>query len=203
MPAVRAVFQTIIDSEEPLTDPIYGNRYRCASTLRDGTYLPCVVLQSRSKLVDLAKRRISEEKTGKGRIGGPDPYGQVVSSFVSSGNRVADYDIVAVEKSRFAIPQELLSRIHGETWMSWTGWVFEMTDGRLFSYGSTFSFEFFQMPEGYGFSDVRAVHNHSYVSATGEISPLPRGMPGGIPNDYDKVTIFRDRPYFVCNIDGI
>jgi hypothetical protein len=59
------------------------------------------------------------------------------------------------------------------------------------------------MPEGYGFSDVRAVHNHSYVSATGEISPLPRGMPGGIPNDYDKVTIFRDRPYFVCNIDGI
>jgi hypothetical protein len=94
MPAVKAVFQTIIDSEEPLTSAIYGNRYRCACTLRDGTYLPCVVLQSRSKLVALAKRRISEEKEGKGKIAGTDPYGQIVSSFVSR-NWIADYDMIA------------------------------------------------------------------------------------------------------------
>jgi hypothetical protein len=203
MPAAKAVFQIIIDTEKPLTSTTYGDRYRCACTLRDGTYLPCVMLQSRSKLVALAKRRINEEKEGKGNIADPDPYGQIVSSFVASGNRIADYDIIAAEKSRFAIPQALLSKIHGETWMSWTGWVFEMTDGRVFSYGSTFSSEFFQLPEGYAFNDVHAVHNHSYVNAAGEICLLPRGMPGSIPNDYDRAAIFRDRPYFVCNIDGI
>jgi hypothetical protein len=81
--------------------------------------------------------------------------------------------------------------------------VFEMTDGRVFSYGSTFNFEFFQLPEEYAFDNVRAVHNHSYVSAAGKICPLPTGMPSSIPNDYDREAIFRDWPYFVCNIDGI
>jgi hypothetical protein len=87
--------------------------------------------------------------------------------------------------------------------MGWTGWVFEMDDGRLFSYGSTFSYEFFQLPDVYGFHDVSAVHNHSYVNANGEICPLERGMPGSIPQDYHRDNILRERPYFVCYVDGI
>ena len=43
---------------EPLDDSIYGPRYRCSITLKDGTFLPCVVIQSKDRLVDLAKRRI-------------------------------------------------------------------------------------------------------------------------------------------------
>ena len=173
MTSPKPTFQIIIDTEAPLADNIFGNRYRCACTLRDGTYLPCVVLQSRSKIVELAKRRIKEEMVSKGRIGGPDPFGQVVSSFVTSGNRIADYDVVATEKSPFAISQTLLSKIHGETWMSWTGWVFEMNDGCLFSCGSTFDYEFFPLPDGYGFQDVSAVHNHSYVNGL----EFPRSCP--------------------------
>jgi len=34
-----------IDNVEPLKDQIYGNRYRVAAHLNDGTYLPCLVLQ--------------------------------------------------------------------------------------------------------------------------------------------------------------
>jgi hypothetical protein len=57
----------------------------------------------------------------EGNIGGDDPYGQIVSSFVASGNRVAAYDVAEALQSRFAPPLPLLSRIQGETTMGWTG----------------------------------------------------------------------------------
>lgn len=54
---------------EPLKDNIYGNRYRVAAYLIDGTYLPCVVFQSKRKLVELALRRLAETKTDRGVVG--------------------------------------------------------------------------------------------------------------------------------------
>ncbi len=47
--SIRAaeVAKFVRDSVEPLVDSIYGNRYRCAAYLLDGTYLPCVVFQSK------------------------------------------------------------------------------------------------------------------------------------------------------------
>jgi hypothetical protein len=109
--------------------------------------VPCAVLQSRERLVELAKRRIKEEMSGKGFIAMPDPYGQIVNSFVTHGNLINDYEVSSASESKYAIPLDLLSQIHGETAMGWTGWVFKMNDGKLFSYGSTFHFEFFQLPE--------------------------------------------------------
>ncbi|HRE81472.1 MAG TPA: hypothetical protein PLN52_10510 [Opitutaceae bacterium] len=79
------------------------------------------MLQSKAKQVELAKRRFKEEMSGKGRIGGPDPYGQVLSVFVASGNRVNDYDVASASPSLFAPPLALLEQIHGETTMSWRG----------------------------------------------------------------------------------
>jgi hypothetical protein len=192
-------FQRIIDTVEPLEDSIYGPRYRCALTLKDGTELPCAILQSKSKIVDLAKRRIKEEQSGKGRIGGADPYGQIVSVFVTGGNRINDYEVVDAVPSRFAPPLALLRQIHGETTMAWTGWVFEMSDGRLFPYGSSFSMEFFQLPHGYGFEDVVKVHNHSFLSRTGDLRTLQQG--GMPPDDYDRENLFRERVYFTCAIE--
>lgn len=194
-------FQHIVDTVEPLEDSIYGPLYRCSLTLKDGTELPCAVLQSKGKIVDLAKRRIQEEQGGKGRLGGADPYGQIVSVFVAGGNRINDYDVVAATPSRFAPPVALLREIHGETTMGWTGWVFEMRDGRLFPYGSSFTMEFFQLPDGYSFDDVVQVHNHSYLSADGELKALEEG--GVPPDDYDRDRLFRERVYFTCAIEGI
>jgi len=94
--------QKIMDRVEPLDDKFYGPRYRCSLTLKDGTFLPCVLLQSRKRLVELAKRRIQEEMNGRGRIGGDDPYGQIVCSFVASDNRVAAYAVTEAIQSRFA-----------------------------------------------------------------------------------------------------
>ena len=48
------------DNIEPLKDSIYGNRYRAAARLSDGTYLPCVVFQSKQAQVKLALRRFKE-----------------------------------------------------------------------------------------------------------------------------------------------
>ncbi len=179
----------ILGSVEPLDDSAYGPRYRCSVRLKDGTALPCVALQSKDRLVGLARRRFSE-------LANDNELDSVVASFVAGGNRVNDYDIESATISRFAIPLSLLRQIRGETSMAWTGWVFEMNDGHLFSYGSTFLMEFFQLPDGYDFTDVLRVHNHSYVDADGTIASY-REHPGR-PTD-----LYRERPYFVCALDGI
>jgi hypothetical protein len=85
--------------------------------------------------------------------------------------------------------------------MAWTGFVLEMTDGRRFAYGTTFSTEFFDLPEGYAFTDVAKVHNHSYVSAGGEVRSLREGM-AEQPTDYDPAQVLREKPYFVCYYDA-
>ena len=198
---MRDWIQKIISAVEPFEDEFYGPRYRCSLTLKDGTFLPCAVIQSKERLVELAKRRIKEEMDGNGHIGGPDPYGQIVSTFVANGNRVNDHDVLSAEESRFAIPRGLLKQIYGETFMSWTGWVFRMQDGKHFSYGTSFLMEFFQLPDGYEFSDVVEVINHSFVDAHGNVGKLRGG--GSPPDGYKIDDVLRERAFFVCAVDGI
>jgi hypothetical protein len=194
-------FQHIIETVEPFEDSFYGSLYRCSLTLKDGTYLPCAVIQSKQKLVELAKRRIREEMDGKGCLGGADPYEQIVLSFVTGGNRINDCDVISATPSHFAIPLALLHQIHGETTMAWTGWVFEMSDGSMFSYGSSFSMKFFQLPDGYSFRDVTKVYNHSYVGKNGKLIPLQQGS--FLPDDYKDMPLLRERVYFTCAIESI
>jgi hypothetical protein len=184
---------------EPIEDPIYGSLYRCSLTLKDGAFLPCAVIQPRQRLVDLAKRRIKEELEGKGRLGGDDPYSQIVTSFVTRGNRVNDYDVASSCVSKHAIPLALLKQIRGETFMAWTGWVFRMRDGRVFSYGTPFRAEFLQLPDGYEFNDVVEVINHSFVDSSGAVVALAEGA--SPPANYDRKTVLRERPFFICAVD--
>ena len=186
---------------EPFPDSCYGEGIRCSAYLKDGTFLPCVMIRKNKDYIDLACRRFEEEKSGKSIfVKRDDGYREIVKTFVASGNRINEYDISSVEESRFSIPLSLLKQIHGETFMSWTGFVFEMKDGNLFSYGTSFQVEFFGLPDGYSFSDVAKVHNHSYVGAEGHIVGLERGI-GAIGEDYDRSKVYRERPYFVCYID--
>lgn len=186
---------------EPLPDPSYGDGYRCSAYLQDGTFLECVMLKTSGPLVDLAIRRFEQEKKGKGIFASANGYELIVKSFVATGNCVNHFDIKSVEPSRFAIPLALLKKIEGETTMAWTGFVFEMQDGKLFSYGTQFGAEFFGLPDGYGFENVVAVHNHAYVSVNGNLAPLTQGMDQQ-PSDYDRSLVIRERPYFVCYYDA-
>ena len=141
----------IKSGEEPFPDTNYGDGYRCSAYLKDGTFLPCVIIRKNQKYIELACRRIKEEMKGKSIFANKkEGYREIIKTFVTSGNIVNDYDIESVEKSNFAIPLSLLSKIEGETVMSWTGFVFEMHDGMLFSYDTTFQVEFFDLVWRYG-----------------------------------------------------
>ena len=186
---------------EALPNSTYGEGYRCSAYLSDGTYLPCVMLRKNDLVAALAIRRFEQEKHGKGIFKSANGYTEIVKNFVASGNRVNYYDLSKIEFSRYAIPVSLLKQIEGETSMGWTGFVFEMKDGKLLSYGTTFGMEFFDMPSGYEFGDVVKVRNHSYVCPNGELKSLKHGMPK--PEiDYDRKTVLRERPYFICYHDA-
>jgi hypothetical protein len=61
--------------------------------------------------------------------------------------------------------------------------------------------EFFQLPDGYDFSDVEEVINHSFVSDDGVVTGLQRG--GILPASYRTSTILRERQFFSCAVDGV
>ena len=64
--------------------------------------------------------------------------------------------------------------------MSWTQFVAVMKDGREFSFGTTYSTEFFNMPDGYTAKDVAKILPHE-----------TRGDP-----------TYRERPFFNCYLDA-
>lgn len=196
-PFVAEALSTI----EPIADDSYGPIYRCSATLEDGTLLPCVTVQSRSAIVNLAKLRITEIVKGRSRLRSDDPLGDMIDSFASSGTQVSDYKVRSIGISRFAVPIRLMDEIHGETTMAWTGWVFRMRDGRCFSYGSPFRWDFLDLPDGYEFSDLVEVINHSYVDSDGQVKPLRQG--GLLPEGYGRDYVLRERIHFICYVDGI
>jgi len=194
---MRDWIEQVLGAVEPLQHEIYGPRYRCSLTLKDGTHLPCAVVQSKRKQVDLAIRRIREEA----RVRGVDLPGETVAAFSAAGNHVNAYDVQSGGTSRFAIPLRLLRQIHGETRMGWTGWVFRMKDGREFSYGSAFHMEFFELPDGYDFSDVDEVVNHAYLDQKGNLVSLERGA--GLGSGYQPGRVYRERVFFTCFVDAL
>jgi hypothetical protein len=135
----------------------------------------------------------SRKKRRKGVFRNKNGYEEIVKTFITSGNKVNAYDISTVEKSRYAIPLEILNQIQGETTMSWTGFALEMRDGRYVVFGTTFLFEFFDLPDNYTFDDVVRVHNHSYVSKRGALKALKEGYLES-PKDYDASTVCREKP---------
>ncbi len=194
------ISEFIKSGEELFPDSNYGDGYRCSVHLKDGLFLPCVIIRKNDKYVDLACRRLDEEKSGKSIFKNKkNGYRDIVKSFVAGGNRINDYDIKSVEKSRFAIPLPLLGQIEGETVMSWTGFVLEMKDGKIFSFGSSFLFAFFDLPDEYDFNSVAKVHNHSYVADSGELVSV-RDMED-FTKQYKPSKVYRERPYFECYID--
>lgn len=189
---------------EPLEDNTYGLEYRASVYLTDGTFLPCVIFRNSKAAVNLAIRRFKEERSGKSifsRSSGPGYY-NIVKTFVTSGNCINDYDIDRVEKSRFAFPSTIQRLIRGETTMGWTGFAAKMKNGKYFGFGTTFSWKFFQMPDGYSVDDIEEIINHSYVIKTGELRS--HKVPFfEHPDDYKDAVIHRERPFFECYLDNL
>ncbi|MGO9446616.1 MAG: hypothetical protein ACLPXB_17860 [Thiobacillaceae bacterium] len=80
--------------------------------------------------------------------------------------------------------------------MAWTAFVVEMGDGKRFSYGTSFSFEFFDIPAGYKFDDIKEIHSGMIHSDSEGMQPFTRAH-------NTQVKYFREKPFFTCYIDGI
>jgi hypothetical protein len=76
-----------------------------------------------------------------------------------------------------------------------------MRDQSVFSYGSSFRMEFLQLPDGYEFSDVGEVINHSFVNPAGTLSRLEQGHL--LSEEYMQTKLLRERASFSCAVDGI
>jgi hypothetical protein len=168
----------------PTPDLCGCNAFRCSAYLTDGLYLPCVLVREASAHVRLAMDRFEESR----RSGISDPrnikpghYPTIVSSFVTHGNFVRIADVARVEASPFAIPATRLFEIEGETAMSWTAFAAIMDDGREYSFGTTWSTDFFSMPDGYSAERVRQIVPHRNV----------------------EQPVYRERPFFECFVEGI
>jgi hypothetical protein len=197
------IIRFLKDNIEPLDDSIYGLSYRASAYLTDGVYLPCVIFRNPKSTVNLALRRFKEEQKGKGIFGkSAASYFKIVEHFVTSGNRINDYDIEKVEKSKYAFPISILRQIRGETTMGWTGFAAKMKDGKYVGFGTSFLTEFFQMPDNYSTDDIAEIINHSYVLKNGEIrSHKETNMT--FTDNYKDAVVYRERPYFICYIDNL
>ena len=198
------IIKFLKDNIEPLEDNAYGLGYRASVYLSDGTFLPCVIFRNPKTVVNLAMRRFKEEQSGKGvfnRSSGLGYY-EIVKIFVTNGNCINDYDVERVNKSKFAFPLTILRQIHGETTMGWTGFAAKMKDGKYFGFGTTFSFKFFQMPDGYSVEDIEEIINHSYVLENGELRSHREGNQT-LTDEWKNAVIYRERPFFECYVDNL
>lgn len=112
-----------------------------------------------------------------------------------------DYkDIEKIEKCKSAFSLEILNQIHGETLPSWTGFVLKMRDGKCFNFGTTFSFLFFDFPEGYSSSDIVEVINHSYIDKNNEIQEYRKHS----IRELDDIKIYHQiTDYYICHLDKL
>ena len=178
------IIDWVKNNVEPIPDEVFGGRYRCAATLNDGLYLPCVVIASSRRKVDLALRRFVETRNDPS-LHNSVGYRAIVKTFVTGGNHLNSYDIKELGHSPYALPMARLREINGETSMGWTAFTATMDDGNEFNFGTTFLIEFFTMPEGY--TADRVVR----------ITPAKRGDSRQFEN------VYRERPFFECYIDGL
>ncbi len=198
------IIKFLKDNIEPLENNAYGIGYRASVYLTDGTFLPCVIFRNPKTVVNLAIRRFKEEQIKRGffnRSSGVNYY-NIVKNFVTKGNCIDQYDIDRVEKSKFVFPLSIQRQIHGETTMGWTGFAAKMKDGKYVGFGTTFLWEFFQMPEGYSVDDIEEIINHSYVLKNGELRSHREGQLTR-PEEYKEAVVYRERPFFECYLDNL
>lgn len=141
---------------KPIKTVKEGAVFRCSAYLNDGTYLPCVLFQPIESRVGLALKRF-EETMNNPSLHESMGYKAIVASFVCKGNSVNHYDIKRLEDSPYAISEEHLKEIVGETSMGWTEFVGNMDDGKSFNFGTSFYTWFFDMPEGYSGKRIKKI----------------------------------------------
>ncbi len=173
------------DHIEPILD-LHGHKaYRCSVTLKDGLYLPCILMKSEQQHVNMALDafRDSRKEGITDSSGGNqfDKYWSLLRSYVVGGNRLSWHHIASIDRSPFAIPMDKIKEIQTEPNLTWIAFSGVMDDGKVFSFGTPFATEFFEMPQGYDarrIVRIDALHNRNS-------------------------SFFREKTYFECYLDGL
>jgi hypothetical protein len=71
-----------------------------------------------------------------------------------------------------------------------------MKDGTMYSYGTQFNFEFFDLPVGYLHSDIAKIHS-------GMIYSKPRGLESYSLAASKEVQTWREKPFFTCYLKAL
>ena len=71
-----------------------------------------------------------------------------------------------------------------------------MKDGTMYSFGTTFCFEFFELPEGYSYNDIARIHS-------GMVYSRGQGLVEFSMNPLKDVHIYREKPFFTCYLDQL
>ncbi len=177
------IFRFLEKETEPIPD-IIGNKtytaYRASVYLKDNTYLPCVKFKSFRGIVELAIQRFEEVKIDK-NTSYMESYPEIIGRFIAAKSTLWSVDVSRVEKSPYAIPYSYLKKMGGETRMGWTSFTVIMNDGKQFQFGTSYSWEFFEMPEGYDACKIVEI----------------------IPNKNTSPQVFREKPFFNCYLRWI
>ena len=81
----KDIIKFLKDNIQPLDDNAYGLGYRASVTLKDSTFLPCVIFRNPATLINLAIRRFKEEQSGKSIFAKSSGLGyrEIVKTFVA------------------------------------------------------------------------------------------------------------------------
>jgi hypothetical protein len=152
--------------------------------LRDGTYLPCVILREAAAEVEMT---LSAWRGS--RLAQPLATDEVYESFFKAmtvgGSRVSLEQIRTLETSPYAISWQLLNTLPGEVdWhlLTFTG---VMDDGARFLFHTSMSVAFFEMPTGYSGQRLREVIpakggiEHAYREREGIFAAFVEGVDFG------------------------
>ena len=85
--------------------------------------------------------------------------------------------------------------------MGWTAFVAKFKDGRHLSFGTTWNWEFFDLPENYSVNDIVEIINNSYLLKTGEIIAHRSSNIHTKREEFEK--IYGDRQFFECYVDHL
>ena len=178
--------EELLKKAKELIKPIHGRDgilYPISTTLTDGTILPCVVIQDSEPHLKLALRRF-EKARNNSELHESMGYKSIVKNFVCSGNKINYYDICSIQPSPYALSEERLKEIKGETSMGWTEFTVRMHDGKEFLFGTSFDIFFFDMPQGYIAKNIKSI--------------IPSEV--GKPKFAGNGEVYREKPFFTCFI---